>query len=121
MEVRGQNFKSSFVASGNLSQWRFFIANGLDAYLPTSGVLVTGVTQSHPNDNEHLESVTLGHTKITLASSLGNNIPIATGNNGFAIRASSGQFVAGLLVTGTTSGCPGEMILSPGYLMASSY
>lgn len=120
-EVRGGFFKASYVASGNLDaggvsglHYRFVNFSGNDVYYPaTSGSVVLGVVQNKPRDNEHASLVTLGHTKIILANSLGGGIPIMTGNSGFAVEAQSGQYVAGYLVTGATSGGIAEMIFSP--------
>lgn len=120
MEVRGGYLKGTYVASGNLSQFRFVAGVGLDVYLPTSGARVRGVTQNHPNDNEHAALVTVGHTKITVANSLGGGIPIMSGNNGFAVQAQSGYWCAGTLEVGASSGCPGEMVFAP-FLLTVSY
>ena len=113
-EVRGGFLKASYVASGNLSQYRFVNFSGVDVYLPpTSGSIVLGVTQNHPNDNEQAALVTLGHTRITLGGSLAAGAVVMTGLNGFATLAQSGQFVGGYLVSAADSGLVAEMVFTP--------
>jgi len=115
-EVRGGYIKASYVASGNLSQYRFVAAAGVDVWhSPTSGDVVLGVTLNHPNNNEEATLVTLGHAKVLVASSLGANARVMNGANGFAVVATSGQFVAGRLISNADSGLPAEMIVS-GYM-----
>lgn len=113
-EVRGGYIKASYVASGNLSQWRLVMYSGVNVYTANaSGGVTLGVTQNHPNDNEEATLVTLGHTKVTLGGSLASGARFMANNTGFAIQATSGQWVPGFLVTGADSGGIAEAILAP--------
>lgn len=129
-EIRGGYIKASYVASGNLDnepQYRFVrqgasntSQGNLDVFYPaTSGAVVLGVIQNKPRNNEFATLVTLGHTKIMVANSLGSDIPVMTGNSGFAVRATSGQYACGFMRTGATSGAVAEMVFSPFWLTAS--
>ena len=117
-EVSGPRTLVTGVASGNLNfadpaGFRFVKKTAKDVHLcSVSGEIVFGVLQSKANDNEHVSVCVDGFTKICLAASLGPDIFVATNNSGFAINASSGQSVAGRLITGANSGMPGEMQFS---------
>ena len=121
MDVRGDKLKASYVASGNITQYRFLAKGaGLDVYMDAaSGTINIGVSVNHPNNNEECTLVTGGHAKIQLANSLGPGIPLMAGADGLAVRATSGQFCTGVLLQGATSGSPGEMNYSPFWLTAS--
>lgn len=122
MEVRGQNLKASYVATGTIVQYRLMnkSATGLDVYTdPTTGTLHIGVSQNKPQNDEECTLVVGGHTKIQLANSLGAGITIMAGANGIGVRATSGQFAAGILVQGATSGSVGELSYTPFWLTAS--
>jgi hypothetical protein len=114
-EVSGPNFTLSKVASGDLRghQFRFVRASGAEDIMvfTTRGAYSVGVLQNKPNDNEHATLVTLGHTKVRVAS-LGPNIWVMANSDGCAVEAGSGQVVLGRLITGATSGALGEMILN---------
>jgi len=131
MELRGQKgHAATFVASGNLNtdalQFRFVQqAAGVndDVYLAaTSGTPnVVGVNQDKVLDNQHVQVVIDGLTKVRLASSLGAAIWVTTDAAGYAIQytGQSGAACLGRLITGATSGTPGEMIFKQGPLTSS--
>ncbi len=114
-EKRGGDFGASWVASGDLSaaQFRFVTFSGKDVYLPTSGVIVAGVLQDKPKDNDHAAVIGLGFTKIILASSLGGGAEIMAATSGFAALPTSGAWVGGFLLTAGDSGEITEAMLSP--------
>ncbi len=114
-EKRGGDFGASWVASGDLSaaQFKFVTFGGKDVYLPTSGVIMAGVLQDKPKDNEHASVIGLGFTKITLESSLNAGIELMTGESGYATQATSGAWVGGILLTAADSGEITEMMMTP--------
>jgi len=114
-EVRGGFLKATYPHTGNLSQFRFVAHDDTLVYHnTTSGTLVMGVTQNHPNHGEGAATlVSLGHTRITVGASLGGGIALMNGGTGFGTLAASGQAVAGFLITGANSGLVGEMIFNP--------
>lgn len=131
MELRGPlGATASFVASGDMNtdalQYRFvqqaagvnddvFIAN-------TSGSPATvGVNIDKVLNNQHVRVVYDGLTKIRLASSLGAAIWLMTDGAGFGIQytGQSGAACLGRLITGATSGTPGEMVFKQGPLTSS--
>lgn len=121
MELRGPKVVATFVASGDMDtdalQFRFvqqaagvnddvFIAN-------TSGSpAVIGVNQDKVADNRHVQVAVDGFSKIRVAGSLGAAIWITNDGAGYAIQytGQSGTACHGRLVTGATSGAPGEML-----------
>lgn len=108
-------FQITRVASGNLdgSQFTFVRGIGQDVLtIAASGQAALGVLQNKPRDNEHASVCVLGSTKIYLATSLGSNIFLMTGNSGAGVQAASGQVSTGFLITGATSGGIGEMIFN---------
>ena len=114
MEISGGYIKASALSSGNIGQDLFVTVERPDAYVnPASGTVVTGVSLNKPNDNEDLTYTSLGHAKITMAISLGAGSALMADGAGAAVLASSGQFVAGYLVSGASSGSVAEMIISP--------
>jgi len=115
-EKRGGDLGASWVASGDLSaaQFKFVtFSNGTDVYLPTSGVIMAGVLQNKPKDNEHAAVIGLGFTKITLESSLDAGIELMAGESGYATQATSGSWVGGILLTAADSGLITEMMMTP--------
>lgn len=114
-EVSGPRVLVTAVASGNMyladpAGFRFVTKTGKYVNLSsTSGGLVYGVLQNKPLNAEHASVCVDGFTKISLGTSLGPDVFVATNNTGFAIAASSGQSVCGRLITGGNSGMPGEM------------
>ena len=115
-EITGGHFSTTKVASGNLdgSQFTFVRQIGQDDILTivTTGVLPLGVLQDKPQNNEHGKVLTLGHSKVRVASSLGSNIFIMAGVSGFAVAAASGQVTCGRLITGATSGSLAEAFVN---------
>lgn len=112
-ELSSIGFKESFVASGNLIQFRFVRLGGDDVYLADSG-FADGVVQNHPNDNEHATVVVLGPTKIQLSNSYGSGILVGCGSGGYAVMAQGGTTVNegrkyGTLLQGATSGAYGVL------------
>ena len=112
-ELSSIGFKETYVASGNLTQFRFVRQVDQDVYLADSG-FAHGVVQNHPNDNEHATVVVLGGTKIQLANSYGAGILVGCGSGGYAINASAGGTTSegrkyGTLLVGGTSGAYGVM------------
>ena len=131
MELRGQlGPTGTFTASGNMNtdatQFRFVMqAAGVneDVYIAnTSGSpAVVGVNVGKDADNRHCTVVFDGLTKVRLASSLGASIWLTTDAAGYAIQytGQSGTACLGRLITGATSGTPGEMIFRQGTLTSS--
>ena len=131
MELRGPlGPAATFTASGNMNtdalQFRFVMqAAGVneDVYIAnTSGSPATvGVNVDKTADNRHVRVIYDGLTKIRLASSLGAAIWLTTDAAGYAIQytGQSGAACLGRLITGATSGTPGEMIFRPGPLTSS--
>jgi len=113
-EKRGGDLGASWVASGDLSaaQFKFVTFSGKDVYLPTSGIIMAGVLQNKPADNEHAAVIGLGFTKITLESSLAGGIELMAGESGYATQATSGSWVGGILLTAGDSGEITEAMLS---------
>lgn len=113
-EIRGGNFKASWVASGNLDthQWKLVSFSGHDVFLATSGVVLAGVLQNKPKDNEHASIISHGFSKIYYGSSMAAGQEVMAGNNGLATIAASGQFVAGVTLTAGDSGQIGELMLN---------
>ena len=104
----------SRVASGNLTarQFSFVRGSGNDVMnYVTSGGLMLGVLQNHPNDNQMATIVVAGPTKISMGASLGPNVFVTGDTAGLAIRAAgSGSYVGGMLITGAVSGAIGELL-----------
>ena len=124
MELRGSlGHTATFVASGDMNtdalQFRFVSqAAGVneDVFISnTSGTAAVGVNQDKKLDNQHIQVVIDGLTKIRLASSLGAGIWLATNGAGYGVQytVSSASVTLGRLITGATSGTPGEMIFRP--------
>lgn len=114
-EVSGSNNILTQVASGNMDGSQFCFANftGADVWLTaTSGSNALGVLQNKPRNNEHAAIVTHGNTKIRMANSIGAGSRLMSGNSGFAVIATSGQYVCGTALTGATSGGIGEMFFN---------
>lgn len=116
-EIRGGNFKSSWVASGDCSaaQWRLIGFSGNDVFLPTSGAQCAGVLVNKPANNEHASVIGMGYTKLILAGSLASGAEFMSGNLGFATLAASGQWAHGFLLTAGNSGEIVEAAIGPGY------
>jgi len=122
MELRASKGNAgTFVASGNMNtdalQFRFVQqAAGVndDVFIATTSGSpnVVGVNQDKVLDNQHVQVVIDGPTKVRLASSLGAALWLTTDAAGFAIQytGQSGAACLGRLITGATSGTPGEMI-----------
>lgn len=131
MELRGsKGHAATFVASGNMDtdalQFRFVQQSaGVndDVYIATTSgsPAVVGVNQDKVLDNRHVQVVFDGLTKIRLASSLGAAIWMTTDGAGFGIQytGQSGAACLGRLITGATSGTPGEMVFRQGPLTSS--
>lgn len=122
MELRGdKGTTATFVASGNMNtdalQFRFvqqLAGVNEDVFIATTSgsPAVVGVNQDKVLDNVHVQVVIDGLTKIRLASSLGAAIWMMTDGVGFGIQytGQSGAACLGRLITGATSGTPGEML-----------
>lgn len=131
MELRGsKGHTATFVASGDMNtdalQFRFVQqAAGVndDAFIATTSgsPSVVGVNQDKVLDNQHVQVVIDGLTKIRLASSLGAAIWLQTNAAGYAVQytGASGAACLGRLITGATSGTPGEMLFRPSPLTSS--
>ena len=131
MELRGsKGHEATFTASGNMNtdafQFRFVQQSAgvnEDVYIATTSGSpnVVGVNQDKVLDNQHVQAVIDGLTKIRLASSLGAAIWLTTDAAGYAIQytGQSGAACLGRLITGATSGTPGEMIFKQGPLTSS--
>jgi len=119
MELRGPQTVGTFTASGDMNtdalQFRFVVqAAGVneDVYVAnTSGSVVLGINVDKQQDNRHVRVAVDGFSKIRLASSLGANIWLTTDGAGYGIQytGQSGTACNGRLITGATSGAPGEM------------
>ena len=112
-EFSSIGFKETYVASGNLTQFRFVRQVDQDVYLADSG-FANGVVQNHPNDNEFAAVVINGPTKIQLSNSYGSGIFVGCGSGGYAVNASAGGVTSegrkyGVLLVGGTSGAYGVM------------
>lgn len=131
MELRASKGNmGTFVASGDMNtdalQFRFVQQSaGIndDVYIATTSGSpnVVGVNQGKVLNNQHVQVVIDGPTKVRLASSLGAAIWLTTNAAGYAIQytGQSGAACLGRLITGATSGTPGEMIFRPGPLTSS--
>ena len=131
MELRGsKGHAGTFTASGDMNtdvlQFRFVQQSAgvnEDVYIATTSGSpnVVGVNQDKVLNNQHVQIVFDGLTKIRLASSLGAAIWLATDGAGFAIQytGQSGTACLGRLITGATSVTPGEMIFQRGPLTSS--
>ena len=131
MELRGSlGNVGTFVASGDMNtdalQFRFVQqAAGVndDVFIATTSgsPAVVGVNNDKVLDNQYVRTVIDGLTKIRLASSLGAAIWLTTNGAGYAIQytGQSGTACLGRLITGGTSGTPGEMIFRQGPLTSS--
>lgn|SRR5512147_1193652 len=124
--IRGPHEGLSCVASGDLSAMQYkFVAKATDAqgvkvYVPASGGQCEGVLQNKPKHTEHAAVTNQGHTKLYIASSLGNGTEIGVGSGGWGITATnSGQWRYGYLVTGADSGLIAEAFINP-YRMGGS-
>lgn len=121
MELRGPTVYATFVASGNMDtdalQYRFVQqAAGVneDVYIAnTSGSpSVVGVNVDKVANNRLVRVAVDGFSKVRVAGSLGAAIWITTDGAGYAIQytGQSGTACLGRLITGATSGTPGEML-----------
>ena len=122
MEIRGPlGHTATFVASGDMNtdalQFRFVQqAAGVnnDVFIATTSgsPAIVGVNNDKVTNNQHVRVVYESLTKIRLASSLGAAIWLTTDAAGFAIQytGQSGAASLGRLITGATSGTPGEML-----------
>ena len=129
MELRGPQVVGTFTASGNMNtdalQFRFVMqAAGVneDVFIAnTSGSVCVGVNVDKAADNRFVRVALDGLTKLRLASSLGANIWLTTDGAGYGIQytGQSGAACLARLITGATSGTPGEIILRPGPLTSS--
>lgn len=131
MELRAsKGNQGTFVASGDMNtdalQFRFVQQSAgvnEDVYIATTSGSpnAVGVNQDKVLDNRHVQVVLDGLTKIRLASSLGAAVWLTTDGAGYAIQytGQSGAACLGRLITGATSGTPGEMIFRPGPLTSS--
>src|SRR3990167_3389871 len=119
MELRGPQVVATFTASGNMNtdalQFRFVVqAAGVneDVYIATtSGSNIVGINQDKVLDNQHVRVAVDGFSKLRLASSLGAAIWLATDGAGYGIQytGQSGAACVARLITGATSGTPGEI------------
>ena len=131
MELRGsKGHAATFVASGDMNtdalQFRFVQQSaGVndDVYIATTSGSpnVVGVNQDKVLNNQHVDVVLDGLTKVRLASSLGAAVWLTTDGAGYAIQytGQSGAACLGRLITGATSGTPGEMVFKQGPLTSS--
>ena len=130
MELRGHGVIATFVASGDMNtdalQFRFVRQSaGVDEDVfiaDTSGSpAVVGVNQDKVSDNQHVRVAVGQFTKIRLASSLGAAIWLTSDGAGYGIQytGQSGSACLGRLVTGATSGAPGEMFFVKSPLTSS--
>lgn len=120
----------TFVASGDMNtdalQFRFvqqLAGVNDDVFIATTSgsPAVVGINIDKVLDNQHVRVVIDGASKIRLASSLGAAIWLTTNGTGYAIQytGQSGAASLGRLITGATSGTPGEMIFRQGPLTSS--
>lgn len=117
-EKRGGDFRSSWVASGDLSgaQYRLVTFTGNDVWLPTSGSQCVGVLQNKPKNDEHAAVVGMGYSKVCPATNLSAGNEFMAGGSGLVVLAASGSWAHGFLLTAGNSGDVAEAVVSPGYL-----